>query len=109
MARSIPRRANWHDLCRLRSGNPSSSTTGPAGWSGLFAPSGIPPSRAGVLRAALQRALEAPEFLRRAREQGNEVLDGSEGTLQMLLSTDYKRWGELIPRAASALNKGTGA
>lgn len=66
------------------------------GWSGLFAPQGIPVERAQVLRAALQRALKDPAFVQHSREQGNDVLGGNEEELRSLLSVDYKRWGDLI-------------
>lgn len=66
------------------------------GWTGLFAPKDIAPSKAAALSAALQRSLADPDFVQQAARQGNTVLTGQEEELCQLLVEDNTRWSRII-------------
>lgn len=66
------------------------------GWTGLFAPKDIAPSKAAALSAALQRSLADPDFVQQAARQGNTVLTGQEEELRQLLVEDNTRWSRII-------------
>lgn len=70
-----------------------------ASWNAIAAPAGTPPAVIAVLDRALRDALAAPAVLDQLGRAGMRVQGSSPAELQALLTSEIKRWGEVI-RAA---------
>jgi tripartite-type tricarboxylate transporter receptor subunit TctC len=70
-----------------------------ASWNALAAPAGTPPGVVERLNRAAREALAAPDVLARLNKLGVHPQAGSPDELRALLSSEIKRWGDVI-RAA---------
>jgi tripartite-type tricarboxylate transporter receptor subunit TctC len=65
-------------------------------WFGLMAPARTPPGTVAALNAAFNRAMERPEFRRRAREAGIAPLGGTPEAMGAHVRAEAARWAEVV-------------
>lgn len=69
------------------------------GWSGYFAPAGVPAPVAARLGAALTTALRKPAVMESIRKQSLEPATSTPEELQQLVKSGIQRWAPVIERA----------
>jgi tripartite-type tricarboxylate transporter receptor subunit TctC len=70
-------------------------------WIGLLAPKGTPKSIIAKLNAEGQKAVRAPDFVKRMRELGNEVVGGTPEQMGEMIKAEVKRMHPIV-RASGA-------
>jgi tripartite-type tricarboxylate transporter receptor subunit TctC len=70
-----------------------------ASWNAIAAPAGTPPEVVATLNRAVREAVASPAVQDKLGKAGMRLQAGSPAELQALLSTEIKRWGDVI-RAA---------
>jgi tripartite-type tricarboxylate transporter receptor subunit TctC len=70
-----------------------------ASWNALAVPAKTPKDIVTKLNAAVVTALASPDVKKRLADLGVEAGSSSPEVLTELLSTEIKRWGEVITRA----------
>lgn len=68
-------------------------------WYGIAAPAGTPRAIIAKLNAAVLRALDSPEVLKRMSSLGQTVAGSSAEEFDKLIRSDYVRWGKLVKAA----------
>lgn len=68
-------------------------------WYGIAAPAGTPRAIITKLNAAILRALESPEVLKRMNALGQTVAGSSPEDFDKLIRSDYERWGKVVKAA----------
>jgi len=68
-------------------------------WFALMAPAGTPPSRISILNKAANAALASPDVRKFFNAEGIEPAGGSAAELATYLSSETKKWREVIERA----------
>ena len=71
-------------------------------WFGFFAPAGVPPAIAARLEEAARRALADTELRVKVAEQGVEILAQPSAALAAYLSSETRKWGELVKSTGAA-------
>lgn len=69
------------------------------GWFAMFAPAGTPLALAEKLSAESKRALQSPEFLRRAELDGTEIIGSSPQELGVLVRNELETWRKVVAKA----------
>jgi tripartite-type tricarboxylate transporter receptor subunit TctC len=70
-------------------------------WIGLLAPAGTPKPIVAKLNAAGQKAVEAPEFVKRMNDLGYEVIGGTPEQMRSMIDAEVKRMHPIV-RASGA-------
>ena len=68
-------------------------------WNALAAPARTPPAIIAQLNQSARAALETPEVKKRLADLGVEPIGGTPQALADLLSSEIRRWGDVIDRA----------
>ena len=68
-------------------------------WYGVFAPKGLPPEVAGVLRAAMAKAMQGPEVEETLSAQGFEPFNLSGEQVRALITTETAQWRQTVTNA----------
>jgi tripartite-type tricarboxylate transporter receptor subunit TctC len=68
-------------------------------WTGVIAPAGLPQPILDKLNAASNKALQSDAFKARIGEIGDDVAGGTPAEFAALISSESKKWGEVIQRA----------
>jgi tripartite-type tricarboxylate transporter receptor subunit TctC len=68
-------------------------------WNGIVAPAGTPPAIVARLNAAVNHALEQPDFLSRLRANGAEPYGGTAAAYGAYLKSEMDRWKAVIQQA----------
>jgi tripartite-type tricarboxylate transporter receptor subunit TctC len=69
------------------------------GWNGIAAPAGVPPDVVGVLNAAINRALAAPDLQEQARRLGLDARGTTPQQMRERLAADILKWRAVIDKA----------
>jgi tripartite-type tricarboxylate transporter receptor subunit TctC len=72
-------------------------------WTGIIAPAGTPKPIIDTLNAAANKALQSDAFKSKIAQIGDDVGGGTPEELAALISSEYKKWGEVIARAGIKL------
>jgi tripartite-type tricarboxylate transporter receptor subunit TctC len=68
-------------------------------WTGVIAPAGLPQPIIDKLNAAANEALQSDSFKARIAEIGDDVAGGTPAEFAALITSESKKWGEVIQRA----------
>ena len=66
------------------------------GWFGLFARSGTPTDVVEKVNASVNKALEMPDIVERAKTMGLDVMVGTPEAFDQTWKDDHQKWGQLI-------------
>ena len=66
------------------------------GWFGLFARSGTPTDVVEKVNASVNKALEMPDIVERAKTMGLDVMAGTPEAFDQTWKDDHQKWGQLI-------------
>ena len=66
------------------------------GWFGLFARSGTPADVVEKVNASVNKALEMPDIVERAKTMGLDVMVGTPEAFDQTWKDDHQKWGQLI-------------
>jgi tripartite-type tricarboxylate transporter receptor subunit TctC len=69
------------------------------GWFGMFAPAGTPLALVEQLSAESKRALQTPEFLRRAELDGSVIVGSPPQQLGVLVKNELEMWRKVVAKA----------
>jgi tripartite-type tricarboxylate transporter receptor subunit TctC len=72
-------------------------------WTGVVAPAGTPKPIIDKLNAAANKALQSDAFKSKIAQIGDDVTGGTPEDFTALISSEYKKWGEVIQRAGIKL------
>jgi tripartite-type tricarboxylate transporter receptor subunit TctC len=72
-------------------------------WSGVVAPAGTPKDIVAKLNAAANAALQSDAFKSKIAQIGDNVAGGTPEDFAALISSEYKKWGDVIERAGIKL------
>ncbi|MEY4863659.1 MAG: hypothetical protein RLZ51_1754 [Pseudomonadota bacterium] len=73
-------------------------------WFGLVAPAGTPPEIIAKLNAEGQKAVAAPEFVKKMNEFGYEVVGGSPEKMAAMMQEELRRWGPLVKASGAKVD-----
>lgn len=65
-------------------------------WYGIVAPAATPPARIAQLNAAIVRALNAPEVIKRLNAAGQSPAPSTPQEFARQIRADYERWGKVV-------------
>jgi tripartite-type tricarboxylate transporter receptor subunit TctC len=68
-------------------------------WYGVVAPSATPPEIVGRLNAAVVKALNAPDVLKRIASLGQYPQPTTPAEFAQIIKSDYERWGKVVKQA----------
>ena len=73
-------------------------------WFGLVAPAGTPPDIIAKLNAEGQKAVTAPEFVKKMNEFGYEVVGGTPEKMAAMMQEELRRWGPLVKASGAKVD-----
>ena len=65
-------------------------------WIGLLAPAGTPKAIVDKLNAEGQKAIKAPDFVKRMADLGYEVIGGTPEQMRATIDAEVKRWFPVV-------------
>ncbi len=68
-------------------------------WSGVIAPAAVPKPIIAKLNAAMNKAITTAAFKEHMAQIGDEPVGGTPEDFAKMISSDYKKWGDVIKRA----------
>lgn len=75
-----------------------------SGWTGLFAPAGLPPPIQDKLNAALNEALKDPTVKQQLAEQGQETIPMTPSNFSKFVAAETAKWGEVVRVSGAKLD-----
>ena len=66
------------------------------GWFGLFARSGTPEEVVRKVNESVNKALQMPDIVERAKTMGLDLMSGTPAAFDQAWKDDHQKWGELI-------------
>ena len=85
----------------IEAGFPSYQSTA---WFGLSAPAGTPREIIDRLNAEGQKAVRAPEFVRRMNELGYEIVGGTAEQMAAMIQDELRRWGPVVKASGAKVD-----
>jgi tripartite-type tricarboxylate transporter receptor subunit TctC len=73
-------------------------------WFGLVVPTGTPKDIVARLNAEGQKAVKAPEFVKRMTDLGYEIIGGSPEQMSSMVQDEYRRWGPIVKASGAKVD-----
>ena len=73
-------------------------------WFGIAAPVGTPREIIARLNADGQKAVRAPEFVKRMTDLGYEIVGGTPEQMASMIQDEYKRWGPIVKASGATVD-----
>ena len=71
----------------------------PIAWQGILAPAGTPKAVLEKLSAAMQKACQAPELMKKWRDYGGELKCNTPAEFKAFIDADRAMWGKVVRQA----------
>ena len=73
-------------------------------WFGIAAPVGTPREIIARLNADGQKAVRAPEFVKRMTDLGYEIVGGTPEQMASMIQDEYRRWGPIVKASGATVD-----